>query len=85
MRGLLINEKERQELQYILKRELEEILLDYEDGRIDGTVKKTMEEKYQLVLSLYRRISSQTEFNFTAKKSLTSKREGAFSTSESGR
>lgn len=62
MRGLLINEKERQELQYILKRELEEILLDYEDGRIDGTVKKTMEEKYQLVLSLYRRISSQTEF-----------------------
>lgn len=62
MRGLLINEKERQELQYILKRELEEILLDYADGRIEGTVKKSMEEKYQLVLNLYRRIASQSEF-----------------------
>ncbi|MDQ0300852.1 glutamyl-tRNA reductase [Salibacterium salarium] len=61
MLGLLIRKKEAQELEYIIKRELEELLLDFEDERIEETVKKVMEEKYKIVFGLYRRIASPEE------------------------
>ncbi|MFC5713849.1 hypothetical protein ACFPU1_13835 [Thalassorhabdus alkalitolerans] len=57
MLGLLINGKEAQEMEYILKRELEELLLDLSDSRIDDRVKKAMEEKYKLIFGLYRRFA----------------------------
>ncbi|WDF05511.1 hypothetical protein [Shouchella hunanensis] len=57
MRGLLISEKETKELEYILKRELEELLLDLTDERIDQVVKQLMVEKYEIVLNLYKRVA----------------------------
>ncbi|RSL28760.1 hypothetical protein D7Z54_34775 [Salibacterium salarium] len=58
MLGLLIRTKEAQELEYIIKRELEQLLMDFEDERIEETVKQAMEEKYKIVFGLYRRIAS---------------------------
>ncbi len=41
MLGLLLSEIEIKEVEYIVKRELEELLLDLTDERIDGVVKKS--------------------------------------------
>ncbi|GAE93679.1 hypothetical protein JCM21714_2782 [Gracilibacillus boraciitolerans JCM 21714] len=61
MLGLLINEKEQYELQYVIKRELEELLLDLEDHRIDKMVKKAMEERYKALFQLYTRVANEEE------------------------
>ncbi|MCM3762336.1 hypothetical protein M3212_16305 [Alkalihalobacillus oceani] len=61
MLGLLLNQKEVQEVEYMLKREMEEILLDLSDPRIDELVKRAMEEKYQIVFSIYKRLVTPKE------------------------
>lgn len=61
MLGLLINFKEAQELEYMLKREMEELLLDFGDSRIDGVVKRAMEERYQIIFNLFRRVAPPEE------------------------
>lgn len=61
MLGLMLNSKETQEIEYMLKRELEEILLDLTDSRIDGIVKRAMEERYKTIFQLYKRFASPKE------------------------
>ncbi|KAB7666191.1 hypothetical protein [Bacillus sp. B1-b2] len=58
MMGLILNEREVKEMDYLLKRELDEILLDLGDERIDQTVKKAMMERYKYLFSLFKRIAS---------------------------
>ncbi|MGG2067571.1 hypothetical protein [Bacillus sp. S14(2024)] len=57
MIGLLITEQEQKELEYVLKRELDELLFDFADKRIHLVVKKTMEERYKLLFTLFTRIA----------------------------
>ncbi len=59
--GLIVDFKEMQELEYLLKREMDELLFDFEDSRIDNVVKKAMEERYQILFNLYRRIASPVD------------------------
>jgi hypothetical protein len=59
--GLLINEREKQEIEYLLKREMDEILFDLKDGRIDHIVKRAMNERYEILFSLFKRIASHKE------------------------
>ncbi|GGJ98668.1 hypothetical protein GCM10007063_21180 [Lentibacillus kapialis] len=61
MLGFLINDEEQREMEYLIKRELEELLMDMEDYRIDQIVKNSMKERYQTVFNLYRRIASKEE------------------------
>ncbi|GAQ19575.1 hypothetical protein OPHB3_3547 [Oceanobacillus picturae] len=61
MLGLLINEMEQKEVEYLLKRELEELLMDLEDHRIDHKLKRSMGERYQLLFQLFRRVASEKE------------------------
>jgi len=61
MLGLLINENEQKEVEYLLKRELEEILLDLDDDRIDQVVKQAMRKRYQSLFQLFRRVASRDE------------------------
>ncbi|MGY3716629.1 hypothetical protein ACWE42_14010 [Sutcliffiella cohnii] len=61
MIGMLLNKKEVKEMEYLLKRELEELLLDFDDNRIDHLVKHAMEERYQLLYKLYTRIAPHSE------------------------
>ncbi|MFD2192592.1 hypothetical protein D8M05_13410 [Oceanobacillus bengalensis] len=61
MMGLLINEMEQREIEYLLKRELEETLIDLEDSRIDHNVKRVMRERYQTLFQLLRRLATEQE------------------------
>ncbi|MCH6269330.1 MULTISPECIES: hypothetical protein [Neobacillus] len=61
MYGLLINEKEVKEIEYLIKREMDEILFDLRDERIDHIVKRAMEERYKILFDLFRRVASPNE------------------------
>lgn len=61
MLGIMLNLKEMKEMEYLLKREMEELLLDLEDSRIDHIVKRAMEERYQIIFRLFRRIAPPKE------------------------
>ncbi|WP_010651995.1 hypothetical protein [Oceanobacillus massiliensis] len=61
MLGLLINEMEQKEIEYLLKRELEELLLDMGDNRIDHMVKRAMRERYRVLFQMLRRVASEQD------------------------
>lgn len=61
MIGLLINDKEKMELEYLLKREMDEILFDLQDDRIDHIVKRAINEKYNILFRLFKRVSTEDE------------------------
>ncbi|API92463.1 MULTISPECIES: hypothetical protein [Virgibacillus] len=61
MLGLLINNMEQKELEYLIRRELEELLMDLEDSRIDNIVKEPMRERYQMLFQLFRRVANEKE------------------------
>lgn len=61
MLGLLISEKEVKEMQYLIKREMDEILFDLKDNRIDHIVKRAMEERYKILFALFKRVASTNE------------------------
>ncbi|WP_047981920.1 hypothetical protein [Ornithinibacillus contaminans] len=61
MLGLMINHTEQKELEYIIKRELDEIIFDLEDNRIDHMVKSAMKERYKVLFQLLRRVAGEKE------------------------
>lgn len=61
MLGMLMNEKEAKEIEYLIKREMDEILYDLRDERIDGIVKRAMDERYSILFALYKRVASPNE------------------------
>ncbi|QNK49823.1 hypothetical protein H7F28_06045 [Brevibacterium sp. PAMC23299] len=61
MLGLLINDKEKMELEYLLKREMDDILFDLQDDRIDHIVKRAINEKYNILFRLFKRVSTEEE------------------------
>ncbi|RFU70202.1 hypothetical protein [Bacillus sp. V59.32b] len=61
MLGLMINEIEKKEMEYIVKRELDEILFDLQDERIDHIVKRAMEERYKILFNLFKRVAPSME------------------------
>ncbi|MFC0477049.1 hypothetical protein ACFFHF_17740 [Robertmurraya beringensis] len=61
MLGLLINEKEVKEIEYLIKREMDEILFDLKDDRIDHIVKRAMEERYKILFTLFKRVAPAKE------------------------
>jgi hypothetical protein len=61
MLGMVVNEKEIKEIQYLIKREMDEILFDLKDERIDHIVKRAMEERYKILFSLFKRVAAPNE------------------------
>ena len=61
MIGLLVDDKEKEELIYLLKREMDELLFDLYDERINHYVKTGMEERYDILYSLFKRIASPND------------------------
>jgi hypothetical protein len=61
MLGMLINEKEVKEIQYLIKREMDEILFDLKDERIDHIVKRAMEERYKILFTLFKRVATPSD------------------------
>ena len=52
MLGVLISNKELEEMEYLLKREMDELLYDFKDQRIENIVKRAMEERYKILIGL---------------------------------
>jgi hypothetical protein len=70
MLGMMLNGKESMEIEYLLKRELEELLLDLGDERIDGLVRRAMDERYKIIFKLYGRFVTSKELSkYIRKKS----------------
>lgn len=61
MIGLLITDMERREIEYLIKREFEELLLDLGDHRIDQVIKQSMIERYKVLFHLFRKVASEEE------------------------
>lgn len=61
MLGLLINEEEKREIYYLIKREMDEILFDLGDSRIDESVKNSMRKKYVRLFKLFKRVADEEE------------------------
>ncbi|WP_428910429.1 hypothetical protein [Niallia sp. Krafla_26] len=61
MLAMLLSEKEIKEMQYLLKREMDEILYDLRDDRIDLFIKKEMEERYKHLFTLFKRVAPPVE------------------------
>lgn len=57
MLAMILNEKEMKEIQYLLKREMDEILYDLRDERIDMLIKTEMEERYKHLFTLFKRVA----------------------------
>ncbi|WP_026693521.1 hypothetical protein [Peribacillus kribbensis] len=61
MMGLLVTEKEIREMEYLIKREMDEILFDLSDSRIELIVKRSMEERYKILFKLFKRVAPPKE------------------------
>ncbi|ASF37777.1 hypothetical protein CEH05_00960 [Halobacillus halophilus] len=61
MHGIIINDQEQREMEYLLKREMEEITFDLGDHRIDTGIKRAMEERYDVLFQIFRRFGSRKE------------------------
>lgn len=61
MLAFIVNKREMKELEYLLKREMEEILLDLNDSRIDQIVKNAMEDRYQVLFNFFKRFASERD------------------------
>ncbi|MBO9131134.1 hypothetical protein [Bacillus sp. 165] len=70
MLGFLVNEKEIKELEYLLKREMDEILFDFDDNRIDYVVKHAMEERYKILFRLFKRVAAPAECSRYMRKAI---------------
>ncbi|MHA6481111.1 hypothetical protein ACX1C1_04285 [Paenibacillus sp. strain BS8-2] len=63
MLGILFNDKECKELDYVLRKELDEMLLDLNDSRLDGDIKQAIARRYKIIFRMYARIASPKELS----------------------
>ncbi|MCR2823721.1 hypothetical protein [Lederbergia panacisoli] len=61
MLGILLSDRDKEEIIYLLKREMDEILFDLKDTRIESIVKQSMQDRYKTLFSLFKRVASQHE------------------------
>lgn len=61
MLGLLIDEMEKKELEYLIKRELEELLFELGDTRIDSLAKQSMLGRYRKLFQLLLRVARKED------------------------
>lgn len=59
--GFLFDERECRELDYILRKELDDMLFDLADSRIDEDIKKAIEGRYKVIFRMYSRIAQPKE------------------------
>ncbi|WP_127583941.1 hypothetical protein [Paenibacillus koleovorans] len=63
MLGFLFNQRECKELDYVLRKELDEMLFDLKDTRIDQDVKTAIESRYKVIFRMYARLASPKELS----------------------
>jgi hypothetical protein len=63
MLGFLFNDRECKELDYVLRKELDEMLFDLNDHRVDAGAKSAIELRYRIVFRMYTRLASTKEIS----------------------
>lgn len=63
MLGILFTDKECRELDYVLRKELDEMLLDLHDSRLDAEIKNSIAKRYRIVFRMYARMASPKELS----------------------
>ncbi|GGH39914.1 hypothetical protein [Paenibacillus segetis] len=63
MLGMLFNEKECKELDYVLRKELDEMLLDMSDHRLDQEIRQAISKRYKTVFRMYARFAPAKELS----------------------
>ncbi|MDG0873738.1 hypothetical protein L3476_24460 [Paenibacillus thiaminolyticus] len=63
MLGFLFNDKECRELGYMLRKELDEMLFDLSDNRLDSEVRQAISRRYRTVFRMYARIASPKDLS----------------------
>lgn len=63
MLGFLFNDKECKELNYLLRKELDEMLFDLKDSRMDGQIKQAIRSRYKVIFGMYAKLASPKELS----------------------
>jgi hypothetical protein len=63
MLGFLFNERECRELDYVLRKELDEMLYDLSDKRMDNEIKGAIEARYKVIFRMYARLASPKDIS----------------------
>ena len=63
MLGFLFNQRECKELGYVLRKELDEMLFDLKDQRLDGEVKAAIESRYKVIFRMYARLATPKDLS----------------------
>ncbi|MET3683966.1 hypothetical protein ABID56_002091 [Alkalibacillus flavidus] len=61
MLGFLVNGAEQKELEYLLKREMDELLYDFNYHDLDSHVQQAIKERYRLLFNIYKRFAGQKD------------------------
>jgi hypothetical protein len=68
MLGMLFNEKECNELDYVLRKELDEMLFDLSDHRLDLDIRQAIAKRYKTVFRMYARFAPSKELSKYVRK-----------------
>jgi len=63
MLGFLLSERECREFDYLLRNELDAMLLDLNDNRIDKAMKASIQLRYKIIFRMYARLASPKELS----------------------
>jgi hypothetical protein len=63
MLGMMFTDKESKEFDYLLRKEMDEMLLDMSDRRLDGPVKEAISKRYKIIFRMYARFATPRELS----------------------
>jgi hypothetical protein len=63
MLGMLFNDKECKELDYVIRKELDEMLMDLDDKRLDQDIRQSIAKRYKVVFHMYARFAPPKELS----------------------
>ncbi|WP_172199182.1 MULTISPECIES: hypothetical protein [Saccharibacillus] len=63
MLGMMFNEMECKEYAYVLRKELDEMLFDLGDKRLDKNMRQAISKRYQTIFRMYARVAPAKELS----------------------
>ncbi|NGZ78039.1 hypothetical protein [Saccharibacillus alkalitolerans] len=63
MLGMMFNEMECKEFAYVLRKELDEMLFDLSDKRLDKDMRQAISKRYQTIFQMYARVAPPKELS----------------------
>lgn len=69
MLGMLFSDKECKELGYMLRKEMDEMLFDMNDQRLDQDIRVAIANRYKTIFRMYARFAPSKELSKYARRS----------------